>query len=1271
MKVKKIVSSMLLIIFLTMQISLIPFNNIAYAETNTKNGFHYEQLVENAKSSDDKKSKMAVKLYDAMYEMYTSGQLKTGTASKELTDNVITQDELSSYVKGDQTLRDGMNAARYAFYADYPEIFYVNFQHLTFRVTSGGNKFHITIGPGKYENYYVEGFENQEQVENAISEFDTIVSNIKTEAETKTSTEEKIKYVHNEIINKVSYKYENECYVTNKGFLGTPYGTLVKRQGVCEGYARAFKTIMDKLGIACILVQGVHQYSGEVAVEHMWNYVKIENSKSRSTSGKWYAVDCTQDDPAKIISEEVDRNDYINNFENYGKDGYESETYLLAGGITMNQRHFEKGIVAAAGDYEFIYPTLEEENLGTIENENDIDGFKVTTEEVTITAGITGNEIINAVKTTISYKGMSIAKAMENGIYVLMKETNSEEEGRWGYLISKYMAFSDSEDGTYSTYINIPAKYTQFAITDKPWIDDGQLGNLIYRGTEDSLIAMSERIYSDKFDSYKAAPYIVKQNPPCTTTIRIRTAPYKVTATWDEELVIEEGKTITPRVVCKTYLGTTTGDGKYAKIENIKLNEDRKTVTFDFTFSGMFSEDLSNYIIYMDGLVGKTSKKPPNSIVLSGNNVKECLTKQMIKGNWNLNAQPMLIDNDDLSNQQWITSDGKEVSDILRNRIALVTTETTSTQDKAMKDKRAEAFPNDEIKTSKTYNISLNLCKKQIKMIKDGHKVTMKVGFPEGYGPESEGVTFKAYHFTKNTDGTLKSVEELDCVVTQYGLIITCDAFSPFEVAVVEGTNTKTKKALITTAEENGKISSSVSGNGKVNGNVITMNEGETATINVIPDEGYMLETLTVCGEKYDLTSARTTSEDTKQITVSYDQIKDENAIVNATFVAKHVAAAESAAGQTVAIQEPDTPTITMPDTQVAGLNGTLTINPVVSNTNAIQTYQWYKGDTKLEGKTGKTLNIENIGTEHAGTYRLEVTTTIDAISKVTQSTNCNVSIANMTIELSKNTGAKLHAGDTVEVTASISSLNNITTGIYAIGGKLIYNTDILELTKMEGLNGWDIKDSYNTTSKKFVIDNSNNMTQGDILKMTFTIKDCDKLTTSTEISMEEIFASDAKIDIGAVDTAINILIDVTEKEPEITSDVYKIEKSEGFITRIKPNTTVTNFKSNITTNTTLEFIKDGNKLSESSVITTNTILKVGDLEFTLVVTGDIDGKTLDGESISLTDLSQLKLHYIESPKVALSPASIKAADINGDGKITITDVAQLKLVLIGSMEIK
>lgn len=34
-----------------------------------------------------------------------------------------------------------------------------------------------------------------------------------------------------------------------------------------------------------------------------------------------------------------------------------------------------------------------------------------------------------------------------------------------------------------------------------------------------------------------------------------------------------------------------------------------------------------------------------------------------------------------------------------------------------------------------------------------------------------------------------------------------------------------------------------------------------------------------------------------------------------------------------------------------------------------------------------------------------------------------------------------------------------------------------------------------------------------------------------------------------------------------------------------------------------------------------------------------------------------------------LSEASLKAADINGDGKITITDLAQLKLVFVGVMD--
>lgn len=60
------------------------------------------------------------------------------------------------------------------------------------------------------------------------------------------------------------------------------YGPLVLRQGVCEGYAMAYKLLMAKLGIDCI-------YVSSDEMNHGWNMVKLD--------GRWYHVDVTWDDP--------------------------------------------------------------------------------------------------------------------------------------------------------------------------------------------------------------------------------------------------------------------------------------------------------------------------------------------------------------------------------------------------------------------------------------------------------------------------------------------------------------------------------------------------------------------------------------------------------------------------------------------------------------------------------------------------------------------------------------------------------------------------------------------------------------------------------------------------------------------------------------------------------------------------------------------------------------------------------------------------------------
>jgi len=129
--------------------------------------------------------------------------------------------------------------------------------------------------------------------------------------------------------------------------------------------------------------------------------------------------------------------------------------------------------------------------------------------------------------------------------------------------------------------------------------------------------------------------------------------------------------------------------------------------------------------------------------------------------------------------------------------------------------------------------------------------------------------------------------------------------------------------------------------------------------------------------------------------------------------------------------------------------------------------------------------------------------------------------------------------------------------------------------------------------------------------------------------------------------------------EEGITSEIYKIE--EDYISKVTQKTTISKFKENVETEQELTFMdKDGNALKDSNIIKTGTKLKVGEVEYTLIVAGDING---DG-NITTTDLAKIKLHYIE--KELLTGTELKAADMNYDGEITITDIAQIKSILIG-----
>ena len=1069
MKAKKLIAGLLSVVMLFSLTS-----NFATAEatspsagTSTGNAtYHYDLLTP-----------LGQKIYDGMVAMSKKDDFKAGTASYDL----VAEDKLDgNNLPSNTELNKAMYAARYAFYADHPEIFYVDFSKLALRTTQGqdGSK-HVTIGSGRYANYLNEGFKNQAAVEYAITEFNDRVNEI---VEGANAVKEplngslqaaRIKYVHKEINENVAYRMEDSAYpgdnpdsatlkdkngdvFNNAPLLGTPYGVLVRKQGVCEGYARAFKTVMDRLGINCIQVQGAHQYSGEVAVGHMWNYVEITDSNTatsgaakmraaRTTSGKWYAVDATLDDPEFPVETvpEIDAEckTYENTFNpnelrpgttKYGTSGFEFEKYLLAGQLTMNQEHFAAEEVVAAGDYHFDYPVLEDNDFTVTNVTNDIDGFSVKTKDVYDTE-------MEAMVTEfqLNYLGMNVTEAKAKGIYLLWRYYEENEDGKivpvyskvpgltdysWFYLDPEMYNLSETpsnkENGT-PGYVSIregQQPYVEIAATTVPPDMSTVATSGVYQGSESGLIAKTGKLFNANQNDYHAPPYIKTANPTQTAIIDVSDRYFHITVEYDEKLKKAEGKNGNEtRVVCLDSIGSDVSGAQYSDIKNFKWDGD-KTVEFDMKFSRMYADDNVIYDIFLEGLVGETSNKAPNPICYAARQATACPCVMKRDGNWDIFGKPTLMASDDLSTKGWTLSNGQPVSDRLADRLTLVTTKTTEKQEEQMTEalEKNTSIDQTKIQSSATYNITLSVCKAVV--IPNGHKVQVRLGFPDGYGPDDEGVTFKAYHFMRDNQGNVTGVEEIPCVITQYGLIITCDSFSPFTIAAVEedeNASASQSKTLVVTTSDGGAASGQwdTDSEGTATPGMVTLDENGSKTLTFTPNEGYQIESITVCGETKEVSAGEDGS---ATVTVSYNQVKDAtNNIVNANFVAKTVAQAEEAAGQTVV--EPTVPevTVTIPTTKSCGANGTLSIVPtdITEVTDGVQTYQWYKvaedgTETLLEGKVNQILEIPSVQDDAAGNYKLKVTTTVGTVSHTDSSDACEVTITACTHQNTTTTTA-------------------------------------------------------------------------------------------------------------------------------------------------------------------------------------------------------------------------------------------------------------------------
>lgn len=144
---------------------------------------------------------------------------------------------------------------------DHPELFWIN--------TAYEYKYAPT---GRVAAIYLSFNKTADDIELAKQLFYAAADIIISEAQELESHHDKELFVHDVLVERVSYQ-------TSASMNQSAYSALVLGKTVCAGYARAFQYIMQQLGVPCYYCTG---YAGE---NHAWNIIQLEDG--------YYNVDVT------------------------------------------------------------------------------------------------------------------------------------------------------------------------------------------------------------------------------------------------------------------------------------------------------------------------------------------------------------------------------------------------------------------------------------------------------------------------------------------------------------------------------------------------------------------------------------------------------------------------------------------------------------------------------------------------------------------------------------------------------------------------------------------------------------------------------------------------------------------------------------------------------------------------------------------------------------------------------------------------------------------
>ena len=251
-----------------------PFGNASYWEESAG----YDSSLDNTSYLDS--------LEKEFVTYPSSAKNRLSEEEEELYRRIVSRIENNQYpFTFENIANETFKAAYFAVLADHPEYFWLGHNY-TYTLHTQGDETKITVEPSLFS-------EDTETVQQAKRALDKVVQTIVTGAERQTNLYEKVKYVHDYIVDHTVYDKAALSDINAGSSDGTlqatsAYGCLVEQKAICSGYAAAFQLVMQKLGIECGRVSGMRM--GE-NVSHQWNFVSLDE--------EYYYVDTTWDDPVR------------------------------------------------------------------------------------------------------------------------------------------------------------------------------------------------------------------------------------------------------------------------------------------------------------------------------------------------------------------------------------------------------------------------------------------------------------------------------------------------------------------------------------------------------------------------------------------------------------------------------------------------------------------------------------------------------------------------------------------------------------------------------------------------------------------------------------------------------------------------------------------------------------------------------------------------------------------------------------------------------------